>query len=174
MRYRNLLLTVLVAGISACAYDPPVDRATGSGCAGQMPVHSAYSPAPAAARMDVNLSPARPVRVQVYRLHAKPYRTRACGSVALRYELVLARQGEMVLREVREYYADDGTLVANNSEDVSEQLPASGRYTRLATLPVPAAAPVGRYRVVTKLLVKKPGDSRFIQLGRATTRFHVE
>lgn len=174
MGYRSLLVALLAAGISGCAHDPGMGYGSATGCEGQTASRSPYAPARAINRVDTNLSPAHSVRVQVYRVYANRYRIRACGSLALRYEVVLARRGEMVLREVREYYAEDGTLIANNSEDVSRQLPVSGRYTRSATLPIPAAAPLGRYRVVSKLLVKKPGDARFAQLGRAAISFYVE
>lgn len=173
---RLFLLALALLGISGCAHDPHAGGGlTGdAGCDGQTASRTPYAPAPAAAQYDVYLSAARPVRVQVYRMHANRYRTRTCGHVELLHDLVLARRGEVVLREVREYYADDGTLIASNSEDVSRQLPTSGRYTRSTKLPIPAAAPPGRYRVVSKMLAKRPGDGRFVQLGRAATSFYVE
>jgi hypothetical protein len=155
-----------------CAHD--IDTDNNAGCNGQTATRSPYTPLPTATPVDIKLSAARRVRVDIYRVVANRHRAHACGSVVLRHEVTLARRGAMVLREVREYYADDGTLIANNSEDVSEQLQASGRYARTTTLPIPAATPVGRYRVVTKLLVKKPGERRFVQLGRAATSFYVE
>lgn len=179
MRHRILPMPVLLLlGLMGCAHD--VDTRSGmggsAGCEGQTVNRSPYGPASTSAvgRYDIHLSAAQPARVQVYRVRANRYRVQACGNVALVYEVVLARQGEVLLREVREYYADDGTLITSNSEDVSGQLRASGRYTRSTTLPIPAAAPVGRYRVVSKLLAKKRGDSRFVQLGRAATSFYVE
>lgn len=178
MRHRNVplmaLLAVQVVVLAGCAHEVGNGASVDTGCGSQIATRSAYAPVPAASPTEVKLSAARPVRVHTYRIIANRYRIRACGSVILRQDVVLARRGEMVLREVREYYADDGTLIANKSEDVSDQLHASGRYMRSTTLPVPATAPVGRYRVVTKLLVKKPGDSRFVQLGRAATSFYVE
>lgn len=171
------VLGLLLLGLTACAHDRGNSGSSmtgGDGCDARTVSSSPYELAPAAARHEPVLSPGRPVRVQVYRMRANRYRTQACGNVALLYEVVLARQGAVVLREVREYYADDGTLIASKSEDVTDQLGASGRYTRATTLPIPAAAPVGRYRVVSKLLAKKRGNNQFVQLGRAATSFYVE
>lgn len=172
---RRILLTSALLALAGCAHPPGAGEAATDDCQGRTSTRTPYAPAPGhAAPIDVDLSTARPARVQVYRVRASQRRAQACGSVGLRHEVVLARRGTMVLREVREYYADDGTLIASNSEDVSEQLPASGRYTRSTTLPIPAAAPLGRYRVVSKLLVRTAGDRRFVQLGRAATSFYVE
>lgn len=173
-RASPMVIALLFVGAFGCSHDPGMNRgaADDTGCNGQTASHSSY--VPTAIQQQIDLPSARSVHVQSYRLHADRYRVRACGRITLFYEVVLARQGEAVLREVREYYADDGTLIASSSEDVSRQLPTSGRYTRSTILPIPAAAPAGRYRVVSRLLVKKSRAARFVQLARAATTFYIE
>lgn len=106
--------------------------------------------------------------IGVYRLRAAQNRVQHCTALTIRKELWIERQDPSVsLAETREFFAEDGTLIARTTDDVSAQLPRTGGYEAKLEVPVPSGAPAGRYRLVSRLVAPNPR-------GRATTLAHSD
>lgn len=115
------------------------------------------------------------VVVRDYRLSVERAAVVPCGQLRLRKEVALVRvpkHDNLVLKEVREFYAEDGTLIVRSVEDVSRQLSATGAYGGSLSLPIPAQAPAGNYRVVNKLLWEG-GKGKPVQLSESAVEFRV-
>lgn len=98
-----------------------------------------------------------------------------CHHVVLHKELYLlrvARQG-VEFEEIREFYAGDGTLIATKRETMSKQLSASGYYVATVPLPIPRLAPMGKYLVVSKLVVRTAENRQGTLLAKASAGFQV-
>ncbi len=111
--------------------------------------------------------------VSSYRWTADSVQLTPCSLLGIKKELTLQREAKPqgVLKEVREFYAQDGTLIVRNSEDVTKQLTRSGQYAGRVTLPIPGTAPPGHYRIVSRLMLEH-GD-KVIPLAQATINFEV-
>lgn len=108
-----------------------------------------------------------------YRLTLDERHVSPCAALRLHKELTLlapARPRPSIW-EIQDFFAGNGTFIARHTEDVSEQLTQSGRYARDIVLPVPASTPSGRYRIVSRLIVKENG--RESPLASAATEFRV-
>lgn len=114
------------------------------------------------------------VVVRDYRLSVERSTVVPCSQLRLRKEVALVRSAHrgLVLKEVREFYAEDGTLIVRSVEDVSRQLAATGAYGGSLYLPIPPQAPAGIYRVVNKLLWEG-GKGRPVQLSESEAEFRV-
>lgn len=114
------------------------------------------------------------VVVRDYRLRLDRDTVVPCGQLHLRKEVALVRapKGRLVLKEVREFYTEDGTLIVRAAEDVSGQLSATGAYGGSLSLPIPAKAPAGNYRIVNKLLWEG-GKGKPVLLSKAAAKFRV-
>jgi hypothetical protein len=77
------------------------------------------------------------------------------------------------LEEVREFYTDPGTLITTKTESVGDQFQVSGYYAAELPLPIPQKAPPGKYRIVSKLIMKTKNKSKGIVLARANATFQV-
>jgi hypothetical protein len=114
-----------------------------------------------------------PAAAPVYKLDIEKDVVRVCSHLALQKELFLQRGGDgITIEETREFYAQDGALIASKTENLSPQLKKSGFYVATVPLPVPEKAPPGQYRVVSKLTLKKPGGKAII-LAEASDSFSV-
>jgi hypothetical protein len=113
--------------------------------------------------------------VHVYEMRVEPYTTRSCNHVRLHKEIHLQRRagGKWRLEETREFYTLGGALIATRTEPVGHQLPRSGFYAGNTLLPIPEKAPPGRYRVVSKLVLKSGGKSRGTVLAKTSASFQV-
>jgi len=139
------------------------------------------APKPADAKADPRAKPERPLpkgvvaQVTVYKMAFDGDKIKPCSDLSIRKEIVLQRtaQPDLVLREIREFYARDGTLIATNAEDISEQLAASGVYQAVTPLPIPRSAPPGKYRIVSRLMVETKTMKKPIQLAKVEGVFHV-
>jgi len=81
---------------------------------------------------------------------------------------------DVVITEVREMYAEDGTLIIPASQDITEQVRKSGHYLATTPLPIPKTAPPGKYKVISKLLFERRGDRRPpVQIARAEGFFYI-
>lgn len=111
--------------------------------------------------------------VQTYRWTANAARIAPCSVLLVKKEIGLQRErgAQGVLKEVREFYAEDGTLIVRNTEDVTKQLARSGQYAGSVSLPIPASAPAGHYRIVSKLILEMGERSKL--LARAIVNFQV-
>ena len=79
-----------------------------------------------------------------------------------------------MLNEMREFYAEDGTLIATSTQDISEQVKKSGAYIATTPLPIPKSAPPGKYKIVNKLLFERRGDRRApVPIARAEGFFYI-
>lgn len=110
----------------------------------------------------------------LYRLRAAQSRVQHCTALTIRKELWIERQdSSLSLSETREFFAEDGTLIARTTDDVSAQLPRTGGYEAKLEVPVPSGAPAGRYRLVSRLFA--PGlRGRAAALAQSDIEFVVE
>ena len=97
-----------------------------------------------------------------YTMSFKPGFTKPCTTLSLYKNVVVYRSNDadVVLNEVREFYAEDGTLIATNTQDITTQVKTSGTYIATTPLPVPKSAPPGKYKIVSKLLFERRHDRR--------------
>jgi len=115
-------------------------------------------------------------QVSTYKLTFRPGFTKPCSSITLHKDVVIQRSddAQVVLNEVREFYAEDGTLIATVTQDVSAQVKKSGAYIAVTSLPIPKSAPPGKYKIVNKLLFERRGDRRPAALiARAEGFFYI-
>ena len=114
--------------------------------------------------------------VRLYKMRVDPREIKPCHDLTLRQEIYLQRATgfNMTLEEVREFYASNGALITSKTETLSDQLRTSGYYFGETPLPIPQHAPPGKYRVVSKLLMKmKNRNSRTVLLARTSASFQV-
>ncbi|MDH5512664.1 MAG: hypothetical protein OEY27_05545 [Gammaproteobacteria bacterium] len=113
--------------------------------------------------------------VRQYKMEVDPPEIRSCNHLEIRKEIYLLRKNDrnLVLEEIREFYTDDGTLIATKSEVVGDQMQASGYYAGNTPLPIPEKAPPGKYRIVSKLVLKRKNSSRTTVLARTSANFQV-
>jgi len=115
-------------------------------------------------------------QVPVYKIRFKPSYTKPCSTLTLLKDVVIQRSDEanVVLSEIREFYAEDGTLIATSTQDISEQAKQSGTYVATTPLPIPKSAPPGKYKIVNKLLFERQGDRRApVSIARAEGFFYI-
>ena len=113
--------------------------------------------------------------VRLYEIEPEAAETRPCRNLVINKRLFLQRKDdpEFVLRERSEFYAEDGTLIISNTQDLTEQLLRSGYYIAADALPIPEDAPPGNYRLVTKLLLSKKGRTMVFQLASTETQYRI-
>ncbi len=111
-----------------------------------------------------------------YKLIFKPGYTKPCTTLSLHKDVVIQRSDEanVILNEIREFYAEDGTLIATSAQNISEQVKISGAYIATTPLPIPKSAPPGKYKIVSKLLFERRGDRRApVQIARVEGYFYI-
>lgn len=113
--------------------------------------------------------------VHLYEMRVDPYTTKSCNHLKLHKEIHIQRRagGKLLLEETREFYTISGALIATRTESIGHQLHRSGFYAGSALLPIPAKAPPGRYRVVSKLVLKNGKKSKAMVLARTSASFQV-
>lgn len=114
--------------------------------------------------------------VRLYKMHVDQPRIKPCHDLTMRKEIYLQRTAgkNMVFEEVREFYTARGALIASKTENLSDQLRTSGYYFGDTPLPIPQNAPPGKYRIVSKLVMKtKNNKSRAMLLARTGAGFQV-
>jgi hypothetical protein len=114
--------------------------------------------------------------VPTYKLAFKPGYTKPCTTLTLQKDVVILRSDEasVLLNEVREFYAEDGTLITTSTQDISTQVKRSGAYVASTPLPIPKSAPPGKYKIVSKLLFERRGDHRQpVTIARAEGYFYI-
>lgn len=115
-------------------------------------------------------------QVSTYKLSFRPGFTKPCTTITLVKDLVIQRsdEGQVMLNEVREFYAEDGTLITSTNQEISPQVLKSGAYTGTTPLPIPKSAPPGKYKIVSKLLFERKGDRRPASLiAHAEAYFYI-
>jgi len=113
--------------------------------------------------------------VRLYRIHLDPPKVKPCRHLTIRKEIYLQQNARLnrTLEEVREIYTSDGALIATKTESVGDRLRTSGYYTGETSLPIPENAPLGKYRIVSKLVLKTKKNSRAIVLNKTSASFQV-
>lgn len=129
----------------------------------------------AAARNFKSLPKGASAAVRLYKMRVDTAKVEPCNNLVITKEFYLQRKpGEsLVLEEVREFYTADGALIATKVEPIGGQLRTSGYYTGDTALPIPEKAPPGKYRVVSKLMLKKKNSSRVTLLAKTSVMFQV-
>jgi hypothetical protein len=138
-------------------------------------------PKPADAKADTRAKSERPLpkgvvaQVTVYKMAFDGDKIKPCSDLSIRKEIVLQRtaQPDLQLREIREFYAQNGALITTNAEDISEQIAVSGVYQAVTPLPIPRSAPPGKYRIVSRLMVETKTAKKPVQLAKVEGVFQV-
>ena len=115
-------------------------------------------------------------QVSTYKLSFRPPYTTTCHTIALHKDVVIQRSSDadVILTEIREFYADDGSLITTSSEDITDQVKRSGNYVATTPLPIPKAAPPGKYRIVNKLVFDRRGKGRApVPIARGEGYFYI-
>jgi len=115
-------------------------------------------------------------QVPTYTMSFRPGYTKPCTTLSLVKDVVIYRSNDadVALNEVREFYAEDGTLIATSTQDITAQVKTSGTYIATTPLPVPKSAPPGKYKIVSKLLFERQRERRpAAQIARAEGFFYI-
>ncbi len=112
---------------------------------------------------------------RLYEIAPEAATTKPCKNLAVTKRLFLQRKNDpdFVFREIIKFYADNGTLVATNIQDLSEQLPRTGYYLAADLLPIPENAPPGRYKMVSELVLTKKGRRQAFLLASAQIEYEI-
>ena len=113
--------------------------------------------------------------VRLYRIQLDPPKVKPCRHLTIRKEIYLLQNARLkrTLEEVREIFTSDGALIATKTESIGDRLRTSGYYTGETLLPVPENAPLGKYRIVSKLVLKTNKKSKAIVLAKTSVSFQV-
>jgi hypothetical protein len=136
---------------------------------------------PASKSPDAGAKPGRPLpkavlaQVPVYKMSFDGDKIQPCSDLSIRKEIVVLRgeSTDLLFKEIREFYAQNGTLITTNAEDISAQLATSGRYQTVTPLPIPRTAPPGKYRIVSRLTVEAKTGKKVLQLAKVEGVFSV-
>lgn len=117
----------------------------------------------------------RHAMVRVYRMHVEPVKIRPCRHLTIRKEIYLQRSAKarLILEEVREFYAGKNTLITTRKESMSDQLRTTGYYASNSLLPIPEMAPPGKYRIVSRLMLRTKGQSQTTELASTSVNFEI-
>ncbi|HEY5682087.1 MAG TPA: hypothetical protein VIR61_00235 [Sulfuricaulis sp.] len=113
--------------------------------------------------------------VRQYKMDVNIAEIKPCNHLKIQKEIYLLRKNDknLVLEEIREFYTADNILIASKSELIGDQMRTSGYYAGSTPLPIPEKAPPGKYRIVSKLVMKRKNTSRTTVLARASASFEV-
>lgn len=113
--------------------------------------------------------------VRVYRMRVEPVKIRPCRHLTIRKEIYLQRGAKtrLMLEEVREFYAGKNMLITTRKEPMSDQLRTAGYYTSNTLLPIPKMAPPGKYRIVSRLMLRTRGQPQATELARTSVNFEI-
>jgi len=110
-----------------------------------------------------------------YTMTFKPGFTKPCTTVTLRKDVVILKSSDndVTFSEIREFYAEDGTLITTSTQNITEQVKHSGIYIATTPLPIPRNAPPGKYKIVSKLQAERRGERRPIPVAKAEGFFYI-
>jgi hypothetical protein len=176
-----VLLAALSLFISGCATVPPPEI----GCA-QFEINSkdgdnstkyVYSD-PDSETAEKNFKPlprGQSVFVRLYSMYLAPSKINPCSYLTIHKDVYIQRSAKAgtALEEIREFYTSGGTLIATKTESVGDQLRTTGYYTGDTSLPIPPKAPPGKYRIVSKLVVKGKNKRNLAVLARTSAGFEI-
>lgn len=94
--------------------------------------------------------------VRLYKMRLTPPQVNPCSYLAIQKDVYFQRiaKANLALEEIQEFYTANGTLITTKTEPLGNQFHATGYYTGDASLPIPPKAPPGKYRIVSKLVLK--------------------
>jgi hypothetical protein len=176
-----VLLAVLSLLASGCA-SVPQDTCVqfdGGGKNGDYSTEYSYSgrESETAATNFKALPRGRSAYVRLYTMYLAPSRINPCSYLTIHKNLYIQLRARTrpVLEEVREFYTAGGTLIATRTESVGDRLDATGYYTGDTSLPIPPNAPLGKYRIVSKLVLKTKykNKQRVTVLGKTSAAFEI-
>jgi len=115
------------------------------------------------------------VFVRLYSMYLAPSKINPCSYLTIHKDVYLQRSAKAAtaLEEIREFYTSGGTLIATKAESVGNQLRTTGYYTGDTSLPIPPNAPPGKYRIVSKLVVKGKNKRNLTVLARTSASFEI-
>lgn len=137
--------------------------------------HFSDSDSETAARNFKSLPRGKSAVVRSYKMHIEPVKIKPCQHLTIRKEIYLQRNAKanLMLQEVREFYAGNGMLITTKIESVGSQLRTTGYYSSNTLLPIPETAPPGKYRIVSKLTLKAKNGSRPVELAKTSVNFQI-
>lgn len=115
------------------------------------------------------------VRVTDFHLSSRVNTVRPCQVLVLNKQLVLHARNpaKLPITEVREFYAENGTLITTRSDNLRGQFPTAGQYKGEAAIPIPPGAPAGKYRILVRLTSDGAGGRKGVNLATAETSFVI-
>lgn len=121
------------------------------------------------------LPPGKNAMVRLYRMHVEPVKVKPCRHLTIHKEIYLQRTAKtwLVLEEIREFYAGKNMLITTKKEPMSGQLRATGYYASNTLLPIPAMAPPGKYRIVSRLMLRTKDQPKARELARTSVIFEI-
>ncbi len=169
-----LLIGLIIALLSGCVTAPQHECRIQAANAGKVDLATHYHNAPQSLAFGP-LPRGVLAEATLYRIGVNSDRIHPCEYLKIHKELYLRRgdHANLQLKETREFYAQDGTMIASHTEDLSDQLRAGGSYTATTLLPIPRSAPAGNYLIVSKLAFHRPGERRSVPLARAEVTFTI-
>jgi hypothetical protein len=178
MPLRRAALLALLAPLAGCAtLDEFSCDMHETQTRGKKPVTTYTAVEPKAGQAAPKALPAGSVaQVPTYKLSFRPGFTKPCTTLTLYKDVVILRSddADVVLNEIREFYAEDGTLIATATQDISAQVKKSGSYVATTPLPIPRSAPPGKYKILSKLLYERRGNHRpAAPIARAEGFFYI-
>jgi hypothetical protein len=172
--YRAVVLSGCLFWLSGCAglSDYACTLQESRAQASDLSTHYRYSAPPEGGGQ---LPRGTPVKATHYTVAFNVERIEPCTTLSIIKELTLLRgaDSDILIKETREFYAEDGTLITSHSEDLTSQLGTSGHYTAVTPLPIPRAAPAGRYLIISRLTMERKGDKRTQLLSAAEASFRI-
>ena len=116
-----------------------------------------------------------PMKAMHYAVGFNVAQVEPCTTLSIIKKLTLQKSTDtdMSIKETREFYAEDGTLITSLTEDITTQFPKSGTYAAVTPLPIPRAAPPGKYLIVSKLTLERSGEKRPLLLSTARASFRI-
>ena len=114
-----------------------------------------------------------PMKAMHYAVGFNVAQIEPCTTLSIIKKLTLQKSADtdILIKETREFYAEDGTLITSLTEDITTQFPKSGTYAAVTPLPIPRAAPIGKYLIVSKLTLERSGEKRPLLLSTARASF---
>ncbi len=171
---RVVLVSVSLIGLSGCAglseYACTLQESRAQSA--DLGTHYRYNAPPEGS---AQLPRGTSARATHYTVSLNVVRIEPCTTLSIIKELNLLRasDGDILIKETREFYAEDGTLITSLTEDLTSQLNRSGMYTAVTPLPIPRSAPAGRYRIVSRLSLERGRGGRAQLLSAAEASFSI-
>ena len=116
-----------------------------------------------------------PAKAMHYAVAFNVAQVEPCTTLSIIKKLTLQKSADtdISIKETREFYAEDGTLITSLTEDITTQFPKSGTYVAETPLPIPRGAPAGKYLIVSKVTLERSGEKRPLLLSTARASFRI-